>query len=98
MSSCILPARDRSQLYQVKNRKQSKLVKGRGRRREYILSLFNEVRINRSRIRDPYVRFCERDGVSMISSPHPTRFRACVPIYCGLTFNKKNHVHAILLK
>jgi hypothetical protein len=30
-----LPARDRSQLYQVKNRKQSKLVKGRGRRREH---------------------------------------------------------------
>ena len=34
----------------------------------------SEIRINRSRIRDPYVRFCERDGVSMINSPHPTRF------------------------
>jgi len=35
MSSCILPERDRSQLYQVKNRKQSKVVRGTGRRREH---------------------------------------------------------------
>jgi hypothetical protein len=26
-----------------------------------------------SRIRGPYVRFCERDGASLICSPHPTR-------------------------
>ena len=27
-----------------------------------------------SRIRGPYVRFCERDEANLISSPHPTRF------------------------
>ena len=32
-----------------------------------------EGRIDRSRIRGPYVRFCERDEVNWISSPHPTR-------------------------
>ncbi len=26
----------------------------------------SEIRINRSRIRDPYVRFCERDEVSIL--------------------------------
>ena len=31
------------------------------------------MKINRSRIRGPYVRFCERDEVSVIDSPHPTR-------------------------
>ena len=33
-----------------------------------------EGRIDRSRIRGPYVRFCERDEASLIGSPHPTRF------------------------
>ena len=27
-----------------------------------------------SRIRGPYVRFCERDEANLISSPHPTRY------------------------
>ena len=30
--------------------------------------------MDRSRIRGPYVRFCERDEASLISPPHPTRF------------------------
>jgi hypothetical protein len=33
-----------------------------------------EGRIDRSRIRGPYVRFCERDDASLICSHHPTRF------------------------
>ncbi len=34
-----------------------------------------EGRIDRSRIRGPYVRFCERDEVGRVCcSPHPTRF------------------------
>ena len=34
-----------------------------------------EGRIDRSRIRGPYVRFCERDEVGQVCcSPHPTRF------------------------
>jgi hypothetical protein len=32
-----------------------------------------EGRIDRSRIRGPYVRFCERDEVNWTSSPHPIR-------------------------
>jgi hypothetical protein len=32
--------------------------------------------MNMSRIRGPYVRFCERDEVNLISSPHPTRLSA----------------------
>jgi hypothetical protein len=32
-----------------------------------------EGRIDRSRIRGPYVRFCERAGANLIRSPHPTR-------------------------
>jgi len=30
-------------------------------------------RMDRSRIRGPYVRFCERDEVRVNDSPHPTR-------------------------
>ena len=33
-----------------------------------------------SRIRGPYVRFCERDEANLIRLPHPTRF---VPTVCG---------------
>ena len=37
-----------------------------------------EGRIDRSRIRGPYVRFCERDEASLIGSPHPTRFECWI--------------------
>ncbi len=35
MSGCILPERDRRQLKQAKNRKQSMLVKGKGHRSKH---------------------------------------------------------------
>jgi hypothetical protein len=36
--------------------------------------------MDRSRIRGPYVRFCERDEARLISTPHPTR---CLPSVAG---------------
>ena len=38
-----------------------------------------------SRIRGPYVRFCERDEANLISSPHPTRFIYGLVRYGALT-------------
>jgi hypothetical protein len=38
-----------------------------------------------SRIRGPYVRFCERDGASLICSPHPTRFENEVTFFDSLS-------------
>ncbi len=43
------------------------------------LSQLVERRINRSRIRGPYVRFCERAEVRVITLPPPTRL--CSRLY-----------------
>jgi len=37
-----------------------------------------------SRIRGPYVRFCERAEANLISSPHPTRFCVDPPFFASL--------------